>query len=135
MRGVDLELALVLAFDVPTREGDPARAIEHFEVLGIEPDGDRAIGKMGGDGVRRALDPDRRVGADLTHGVLVNGKARLGEPDQKVALREPDLVGDETRGSMNAAVGDVVEPVAHALVEILEARELGAADAAVLEEA
>jgi len=29
----------------------PASAIEHFEVLGIEPDGDRAIGKMGGDGV------------------------------------------------------------------------------------
>src|SRR5437867_11714357 len=35
---------------------------------------------------------------------------------------------------MHAAIGDVVEPLVHALVEVFEARELGAADEATFQE-
>ncbi len=107
---VELEPGGVAWIGVAVREGDGAAPVDHLEVLGVEPDGDRAAAERSGDGVALGADGDGGVVVDLADGFLEDREASVGESDEEVALGEPGLLGDEPGRAVDATVGDLGRP-------------------------
>src|SRR5512133_3630264 len=96
--------------------------VEHFEVLGIDTHGDRAVRERARYRVASAVHREGGVGIDHTHIVLVHSDTLVGKLDEKWLLSEPGLVDDTARRAVHTQVappGRLIKPEPATHIEVV----------------